>query len=167
MGDSNAVDIAQEVHLNALQNKGCMNDSELLEYSRTFPAGPTFEGLYIDDHVILQLVRNRASGRRLTLEERKGEPPPRDKHLLELSREAYVEAGWTRSLDKVHQFCSNLTVWGTEIDNQSGRVGAPLRRRLLIAQLALDLISLQFVTRKAVEQVVGLLRTRSCINVFF
>jgi len=76
MGDSNAVDIAQEVHLNGLQNKGCMNDSELFEYSRTFPAGPTFEGVYSEHHIILQLGRNRASGRRLTQEERKKAPPP-------------------------------------------------------------------------------------------
>ena len=111
MGDSNAVDLAQETHLNALQNKGCMDDSELLEFSRTFPAGPTYEGLYIDDHAILQLVRNRASGRLLTHGERKEDPPPRDKHLLTISREAYVEAGWARSNDKAQEFQGNFTIW--------------------------------------------------------
>ena len=56
MGDLNAVDIAQQVHLEILQDGQCMQPGETLMFKEPLPASHTLEGLYIDDHIIPQIL---------------------------------------------------------------------------------------------------------------
>ena len=56
MGDLNAVDIAQQVHLEILQDGQCMQPGEALMFKEPLPASHTLEGFYIDDHIIIQIL---------------------------------------------------------------------------------------------------------------
>jgi hypothetical protein len=63
MGDTNGVDIAQATHEAILKAARCMDEHNMLVYGRTFPASRTLEGLYIDDHIVIQVVNKKITGR--------------------------------------------------------------------------------------------------------
>ena len=63
MGDLNAVDIAQQTHLEILKDSGCMQPHEVLSYGHPLPAEQCLEGLYIDDHITMQIVPKKKFGR--------------------------------------------------------------------------------------------------------
>ena len=109
MGDSNAVDLAQQTHLCALQSLGCMKEEETLEYRKAIPQGSTMEGLYIDDHLCFQLTSARrrlssTSPHRPQVQKTK----LRDEEIMETSRCMYERVGWNRSMpqtfDKIQDF---------------------------------------------------------------
>lgn len=54
-GDTNAVDIAHETHMDVLRSVGCMPPHEHLCGSETVPASHLWEGLYIDGHFAVLL----------------------------------------------------------------------------------------------------------------
>ena len=56
MGDLNAVDIVQQVHVEILKDYACMNPSECVEFREPQPASHTMERLYIDDHIVAQIL---------------------------------------------------------------------------------------------------------------
>ena len=59
MGDLNAVDTAQQVHFEILQDGHCMQPEERIEFKQPLPASHTLEGLYIDDHIVTQILPSR------------------------------------------------------------------------------------------------------------
>ena len=59
MGDLNAVDISQQVHYEILRDCDCLRDNERLEFKSPLPASHTYEGLYIDDHIVAQVLPKR------------------------------------------------------------------------------------------------------------
>ena len=56
MGDCNGVSLAQAIHEQFLQNAGCLRHDEWLRYRHPIPPGKTVEGVYIDDHLIAQIL---------------------------------------------------------------------------------------------------------------
>ena len=60
MGDHNAVDLAQEMHFNALSQAGQFQPQHLITYPYPIPFNSDgyFEGVMIDDRVGLQLHRD-------------------------------------------------------------------------------------------------------------
>ena len=149
MGDLNAVDIAQQVHFEILQDGGCMQDGERIEFKQPLPATHTLEGLYIDDHIVTQILpskKNRPKGVRY-----------RDEELIEQSRRQYSAQGIPTSEKKAFQKADTFTAWGTEVDNKSGRVGAPLIKLKQLASLLTRVCSLPTVSQKLLQSVVGLL----------
>ena len=85
MGDLNAVDIAQQVHLEVLKDCACMNEGECIEFKEPLPASHTMEGLYIDDHIVTQVLPSRKN--------RKKSDKFRDEELINLSRKQYAKHG--------------------------------------------------------------------------
>ena len=59
-GDLNAVDVAQGTHEAILVEAECMNPHEMLQYRDLVPEGRCWEGLYIDDHGIVQILKSKA-----------------------------------------------------------------------------------------------------------
>ena len=59
MGDLNAVDLAEEMHVEVLRDSGGMQARHTMIYPRPLPFNfeGFFEGVMIDDHVGLQIVR--------------------------------------------------------------------------------------------------------------
>ena len=66
MGDLNGVDIAQHTHESILENHGCLVPGTVIRYGKELPQGLVWEGVYVDDHLVLGVVRKhdakRASG---------------------------------------------------------------------------------------------------------
>ena len=154
MGDLNAVDIAQQVHLEILRDCCCMNVGECLEFRSPLPASHTLEGLYIDDHIITQILPSKKN--------RKNIARFRDEELLARSREQYQKKGIPISSGKAFEKCDNYTAWGTEVDSRSGRVGAPQRKlkhlsELIASVCSLPLVCLPLVSKKLLQGIVGLL----------
>ena len=115
MGDLNAVDIAQPVHLEILQDGQCMQPGETLMFKEPLPASHTLERLYIDHHIITQILpKKKYWGRQDRF---------RDEELLELSRDQYKRHGIPTSESKAFSKADRFTAWGTKVDSKSGRVG--------------------------------------------
>ena len=92
MGDLNAVDIAQQVHLEILRDCHCMRDGEVLQFRSPVPASHPFEGLYIDDHIITQIVPSRKG--------RSRHQRFRDEEIVADSRTQYATLGIPTSSKK-------------------------------------------------------------------
>ena len=60
MGDLNAVDLAEELHVGVLQDSGGMQDQHTMIYPKPLPYNLEgfFEGVMIDDHVGIQVVKS-------------------------------------------------------------------------------------------------------------
>ena len=84
MGDTNGVDIAQATHESVLKSVGCLDQKSTLVYGEVMPPSDTLEGLYIDDHLVFQVVENRHQRPRKAYE---------DEHLLKASRDRYEQLG--------------------------------------------------------------------------
>ena len=52
MGDTNAVDVAQQVHARRLASAGCIGDDVRVDCGECLPTGKYLEGVYVDDHVL-------------------------------------------------------------------------------------------------------------------
>ena len=85
------MDLCQAVHEGMLTEAGCPRDDETLRYSRPPPAGPTWEGAYADDHVILQ---------KLTRAELRAGTRVRDTEIVENTVKSYLRNGPSMSKDK-------------------------------------------------------------------
>lgn len=140
MGDHNAVDLAQAVHLQVLRDGGAMQEEDLVEWGRPMPLGPIFEGLYIDDHVVAAIV-----GR-----DNMGENHGRDREIIEASHAAYERAGLPRSPEKSFGFGKTsdtrrkgdgvFTAWGTRARSEEGTAGVPQEKRALLVSAAVQLL---------------------------
>ena len=51
--------IAQATHEAVLEKAGCLRPENKLVYGKVFPASNTLEGLYIDDHLVFQVVEKK------------------------------------------------------------------------------------------------------------
>ena len=149
MGDLNAVDLAQQVHLEILQDSGCMNPGECIEFKHPLPASHTMEGLYIDDHIITQILpdkHHREKGEKFW-----------DEVLLERSRNQYANQGIPTSQSKKFDKADKFVAWGTELDNKTGRAGAPLIKLKQLSELLVRVTRLRAVSKKMLQGVTGLL----------
>eukprot|EP00973_Karenia_brevis_P063219 8790073-Karenia_brevis.AAC.1 len=81
MGNVNAVDIAQLTHESILQVAGCLRPNTVLRYREPVPDSDILEGVYIDDHIILHILKK----------EKLCVPEGPDVDLLNLARKAYHE----------------------------------------------------------------------------
>lgn len=149
MGDLNAVDIAQETHVEILRDAGCLRSDEVLAYGTALPARHCIEGLYIDDHITMQLVPKRRSGRT-------GKSRFRDNEVVEQSRARYNDLGIPTSSKKAFSYQMDFQAWGTEVNSSSGRVGTPLTKLKQLSNLIGQVCSLKVVGKKLLQRVLGL-----------
>ena len=149
MGDLNAVDLAQQVHLEILQDAECMKPGESLMFKEPLPASHTLEGLYIDDHIITQILPKKKYRRK--------SDTYRDEELLAKSRSQYKHHGIPTSENKVFAKAEKFTAWGTEVDSKSGRVGTPLIKLKQLSQLLSSVCRLKSVSKKLLQAITGLL----------
>ena len=98
MGDLNAVDLAQGIHEQVLKDCGCMNPDDVIQYGHPTPESDTWEGLYIDDHIVSQVVCRQRFPR-----VRRAAHKLRDEQLLEASRLHYASVGLPRSEGKAFE----------------------------------------------------------------
>ena len=147
MGDTNGVDIAQAVHESVLRSVGCLSPAETLVYGKTFPASNTLEGLYIDDHLVFQILPKRSSRQRQNY---------RDEDLLEASRNRYQELNLPTSAKKAFQKDYDFKAWGTQVTSETGRVGTPYSKIRQIEALTCALVEEGWASKRALQKLLGL-----------
>ena len=148
MGDLNAVDIAQQTHVEILKDAGCMSPNHVLSFKEPLPASHTLEGLYIDDHVVMQIV----PGRKLRPRDLEFE----DEKLVRASRQYYEHLGIPVSVKKAYTKQSCFQAWGTSVDSVTGRVGTPLCKLRQLATLVGEVCQLKHVGKKLLQKTLGL-----------
>ena len=149
MGDLNAVDISQQVHLEILRDAGCMQDHEVLAFKHCLPASHCYEGLYIDDHIVVQVLPSKKY--------RSKHATFRDDEILEASRNQYARHDVPVSQKKAFSREPRFVAWGTEVCNASGRVGTPLVKLRHLSELLVKACTLKTVSKRMMQQLSGLL----------
>lgn len=149
MGDTNAVDIAQETHLQVLQDAGCMQSSEVIAYRDLLPASHCWEGLYIDDHIVMQVLPKKKL--------RNPKQTFRDDEILLASRQQYEHLGIPTSDKKAFTHQPSFTAWGTHVEGSTGRVGTPREKLVQLSELIVQVCSLKKVSKKLLQKTLGLL----------
>ena len=123
MGDSLAVEVAQQSHGNVLRKMcGAMKPHEVLRYRAPCPRSDFVELLAIDDHVGLQ---------RLPIDEYPNCPKLRDTEVFGASEIAYKQVGLIQHEKKRKRNLTQGTILGADFDGKKGRVMAP-RDRIMI-----------------------------------
>ena len=133
MGDLNAVDVAQCTHESILRKHSCLRAGESLHYHGAFPEGPVYEGVYVDDHVVVAVCPK----------DRFHDPHVcQDQERIEAALEGYREARLPVAPEKSFRMQETFVAWGTEVCGKKGTAAAPAGRRLqLIHLVCLALLS--------------------------
>ena len=147
MGDLNGVCIAQATHEAILEEANCMRPRERLAYGKVVPSGDTWEGLYIDDHIVIQQYKKcRKTAQR----------PLRDENIMRDSRAHYASLHVPVSAKKAFTFEHSFVAWGTSVCSQSGRVGTPLAKLRHLLRATAEFCSLKRCSIKVLQKLVGL-----------
>ena len=152
MGDHAAVDIAQESHVNLLKAFGGMKTEESLNYRKPLPIPVSgyYEGVMIDDHLGVQLLKRKAN-LKATLQQ-----TGRDMAAFEAASTAYAATNLEAHPGKRVRRSLHCKVWGAELEGDHGLAG-PVRARLLrLAQLTAALVQCGVADQKVLEAVLGL-----------
>ena len=147
MGDSLAVEIAQQAHFQVLvQLAGSLRDSERVAYRKPFPRGKFYEFLAIDDYLGLQVVSQAdfASGVRA-----------RDSEIFERAGAAYRKVGLVQHPKKKKRGVTQGTFLGAEVDGIEGKVSAPRHRTGLLMMCTSIVAAKGFVTPKLLSAILG------------
>ena len=145
MGDSNSVDIAQQCHVSVLQNENCLNDFEPLERSMSVPKGRTWEGVYIDDHLVLQKVKQHE----LDVESL------RDDEILAACAQGWVKASLRRAPEKEVRFSLGFIAWGAHVESTRGLVGINIEKRRRLSHLTQEVTKHGYVNRHLMQMLLG------------
>ncbi|CAK0892050.1 unnamed protein product [Prorocentrum cordatum] len=151
MGDHTAVDVTQGGHLNLLRSYGLLAPENFIDGRAPFPRGDVVEGLCIDDYLVIG---------------RHAYPPGESRRDLELfdraGRLAYVDSSLSGSSSKEVRDAERFVVVGAEVDSSARMVeqgyvpvGAPVERRLPLAELCLRAAQLPRAPVALVDTLVG------------
>ena len=137
MGDSWAVEFAQQAHHNVLRFlAGSMLEDQRVAYRRAFPRGKFLEWLSIDDHIGVQIV---------TWDLLKLEVPLRDSEVFSRAELAYKQVGLVQHPKKKQRGVTQGIFLGAEVDGLSGFVSSP-RTRIGILMLCTVVIARKGIT---------------------
>lgn len=102
------------VHEEIFRRSGVLGPRNQLQYGWPLPATRPWVGVYIDDLLILDLVRKRDLA-----------CPGEDARLTELAGKAYLQSGVLEAVGKVFSQGAKFTTWGAEVDGMKGVCGPP------------------------------------------
>ncbi len=147
MGDSLAVEIAQQAHFQVLsQIGGSMKSDEQVCYRKPFPRGPFYEFLAIDDHLGLQVC-----SKDFYLKSCRA----RDTEVFEQAERAYKIVGLVQHPKKKRRAVTSGIFLGAELDGFLGRVSSP-RHRVGLLMLCTAIVARKgSTTRKILSCLVG------------
>ena len=156
MGDTNACDIAQAVHVHILTQAGLLSDATRLTYGEMVPQGPLLEGAYLDD---LLIVSRRKMSFKIPLDGTFIPPGPQasdlDMRQTQAAENAYQKAGLQRAVHKSFRACEQFKAWGASIDGIQGTVGAPLGVRQQVWWLILRVVQQGHCSKQLLQRVLG------------
>eukprot|EP00435_Cladocopium_sp_Y103_P053469 s2702_g17.t1 len=132
MGDSWAVEFAQQAHCNVLRFLAAsMFDRERVCYRHPFPRTNFLEWLSIDDHIGIQVVSNS---------EFRNQVPLRDSVVFAGAERAYKQVKLVQHPKKKQRAVSDGVFLGAELDGKVGIVSAP-RHRIAVLMLCTVLVA--------------------------
>ena len=147
MGDSLAVEVAQQSHGNVLKVFcGSMDPSECLRYRWPIPRGNFIELLAIDDHVGIQ---------RLPKSLFKSNPYLRDSHVFDLAAKAYQSVGLVQHEKKRKRNQVQGIILGADFDGIAGVVMGPRSRIAILSLLTLIIASKRTCTPRLLSIILG------------
>ena len=147
MGDSLAVEVAQQSHGNVLKKlAGALRPEEFLRYRRPIPRSDFIELLAIDDHVGIQ----RLASRDLDLT-----PECRDSEIFTRAQTAYQQVGLIQQEKKRKRYKTQGTILGADFDGVEGRVMAPRSRVAILASITLEISRKGTCTPKLLSVILG------------
>eukprot|EP00438_Fugacium_kawagutii_P008019 Skav209170 [mRNA] locus=scaffold1137:401715:406094:- [translate_table: standard] len=147
MGDSLAVEVAQQAHHNVLKMLcGAMLSTETVRYRFPIPRTPFVELLAIDDHVGIQ---------KLPLVDLADAPTLRDTQVFEHAERAYQQVGLVQHPRKRRRNLTQGTILGADFDGVKGRVMAPRSRIALLSLISLAVVRAGTCTRHTLQMIVG------------
>lgn len=147
MGDSLAVEIAQQAHCNVLKQLcGAMIHKETLKYRSPVPRSDFIELLAIDDHVGIQRVKRG---------EFRMEPWLRDNEVFSASQTAYQKVGLVQQEKKRKRNQTSGIILGADFDGIEGKVMAPRNRVAILSLLTLSVARVGVCTRKLMATILG------------
>ena len=146
MGDHNAVDVAQLTHEDALDRHSALEHRALLRYGLPLPETGLYQGIYIDDHLIMGLAKKHLC---------RATEGSADWQLHQKSRKAYDALGWPRAVEKGFERALRFTAWGVEVDGQRGTAGAPVGRRLQLSALTILAVAQGTMTKAVGRSLLG------------
>ena len=152
MGDHCAPTIGQKTHEQTLKAHGAFSPHETLRYDRTVPPGPTWEGIYLDDRLVMQ---------RLPIKDvLDTSSKHRDVQLVERGEEAYRETvGLEDAPEKRVRFQGSFTAWGKHVQGRLGYAAAPEGRRSGLIQVLSQCVAARRADRKTLDRV-----TATCVH---
>lgn len=137
MGDSWAVEFAQQAHHNVLRFlAGSMLEHQRVAYRRAFPRGLFLEWLSIDDHIGVQIV---------TWDQLKNCTPLRDSEVFSRAESAYKQVGLVQHPKKKQRGVTQGTFLGAEVDGRTGFVSSP-RTRIAVLMLCTVVVARKGIT---------------------
>ena len=72
-----------------------------------------------------------------------------------MSRAEYLERGLPRAESKAFDLEGAFVAWGTEVNNNTGRVGIPQSKLVVIGDLVLEALAIKKLTKKSLQQILG------------
>jgi len=147
MGDSLAVEVAQQSHCSVLQKLcGAMLVTESLRYRYPVPRSDFIELLAIDDHVGIQKV---------SVQEFRNNTPKRDSQVFAASETAYKRVGLIQHPKKRKRGLTKGIILGADFDGEKGRVMAPRNRVLILCVISAALARIGACARKVLSVLLG------------
>ena len=150
MGDHNAVDWAQEIHINILKGAGLLSSSHVMRYKHPLPVNDEdyYEGVMIDDRVGLQLYDDPEGG-----EIR--DPGSFDVEAFRRSDRAYVDCGLERHAGKAKRGVEVATFWGIEVEGKVGLAGPPRHKLGALMVLLLRFALMGLGSHELLDMITG------------
>ena len=114
MGDLNAVDYAQLAHMNFVRSSAGLRDETLLRYRAPVLRGLTWDGIVVDDRVVVEKLPKRGGGARAV----------EAADVIDRAQWVYAAAGLTAKASKRVRCAHVAEPWGAHIDGREGIVRA-------------------------------------------
>ena len=147
MGDSLAVEIAQQSHCAVLRVcAGAMDPHECLRYRSPIPRSEFVELLAIDDHVGIQKLKTC---------DLPDNPPLRDTTVFANAEVAYKQVGLVQHEKKRKRNQTQGIILGADFDGKAGRVMAPRSRLALLSILSMHVAVIGTCTPRKLSILVG------------
>ena len=144
MGDQNAVGLATAAHLNVLRARSLLSAAEMLAFNVPGPRSLQWSGVYIDDWLLVRLVK-RCQAKR----------PDVGSELAQAVSEAYVAAGLPEETDKAFNTELDFRSWGAELKGGIGTLAAPRSSRFQRFQITLEIIKFGCLTKHILKNSLG------------
>ncbi|CAE7376397.1 unnamed protein product [Symbiodinium microadriaticum] len=158
MGDRNGCAIAQATHEGILRRHGGLDPKTTLRYGEQAPRGDLWQGVYLDDLLVVQRVTVDAA---VPLDGTFVPPEavPEDADMREVSKAegAYDAAGLQRALHKSFRALTKFKAWGAEVDGIQGTIASPLSVRQQVWRLLERLVETGWATKEIMQKVLGFL----------